>query len=1424
MEPFSGENTLDEPSAESRLGVRERSRARRRRPPSPPPRQRRPLLPAAGGPNSLLPSPLAPPPSLAPAAAPQNALPDQQTLAENQPPAATVAPPETEAVPQVAGEEATAAAELAVTPPPRMEVELIIPPPPEDLESRTRSRARRATNAMGGVGSANSALPPASDNTQAARANVQEPEAETAARAAGALATTLREQPAPSPAIEELCADIQDAIENKRPPDEASLRRTDPEAEAQAVGNELNSDISEDSTRVAGEYDSVNTTPTGTPEQISAPLPETPRSVASPPVNAARSTPPEATPEDLSLTADYDATAAQVDQAGLNKDHVKLIDQGPVAEAHGGLGELEQAAAEAPGEVLRQQTEAIAASQQAMREVEGRAIAALEASRAGTVDDTYAQQIAMASSEEEQRVAAAAAADTIFTTAQDAVNDLLRPMVSTAMERWSTGKERIVTAFDDELQEAKRMVDERHEGIGGAIVSIWDDVTGLPSSITRIYTRAERTFGRDICTLIRSVSTYVNGIVIACEELIDNAERDIADVFSKLPESLQGWASEQQEGFAGRLQGMRDNVHDTQRNFTQDLVSQAGAAVQEARERIDALREAAKGLIQKVADAVNAFLDDPVRAIINGLLTLVGIAPGAFWALLARIEQVAADIADDPMNFGNNLLSALHLGFTNFFDNFFSHLLSGFINWLFSAMGTVGVQLPEDTSLKSIITFFLQIMGITWPNIRAILVRHIGEQNVELIEKAYELLTLLIEQGPGGIFEMIKERLDPMTIMNTIIEAAVAYMVEQIVAIATVRIIGLFNPVGAVLQVIEAIYKVLKWVFENAARIFQLVETVVNGVADIIAGNIAGMAEKTERALAGMLVPVIDFIAGFLGLGDLPEKIAEVVGGFQEMVLGAIDTAIGFLVERARGLLASLGIGGGGDDDGALADDEVGKSISFSADGEGHRLWISEGLDVMVASTPTKLEAKIREWTGKVNERPADNRNEIRRLLGQASSLLGITLTEAEQANLAINEAEADPTNPEKKAAAGREDDQVEAKEQELVPVLTRLFELFGEESILLKYRDELAQVDSTAQADATTEVTEREQHYLDAPNWAGVKGLLTAAGGVEPLHRQPLGTPSSTGSFQQRNYSSVFLAGLDQALPVVMAREDKTEERLLRKKSRDEYAGNRRAVLHGSDSFPEAEGGSRAAQQTALRELQSLLFSGGSLGPAIAATKAYFEKSLEGFSTHSDYKPENIEAKIENGSLVVTYDYGEDSVNNGGPTDFTATIGVSFIDASLVMQTTQGRRLAIKVPGTRGYTIPSGQLNDDTTTGDVVLNSAHLLADQFMGSGYKQALNLVLTSAHYNQVVMANAEDSIRNQIRALQLAYADKVVTFDLQVNAHWRPLADDPVIAALATISPTATQGLSEEDKAGRAEKARQVLSGKQDPRVCEVVAYR
>ncbi len=65
-----------------------------------------------------------------------------------------------------------------------------------------------------------------------------------------------------------------------------------------------------------------------------------------------------------------------------------------------------------------------------------------------------------------------------------------------------------------------------------------------------------------------------------------------------------------------------------------------------------------------------------------------------------------------------------------------------------------------------------------------------------------------------------------------------------------VKVLAMLKPAGAILAAIEAIYRVLKWIFTNAAKIFHLIEAVVNGMADVISGNIGAWPRRSKKALA----------------------------------------------------------------------------------------------------------------------------------------------------------------------------------------------------------------------------------------------------------------------------------------------------------------------------------------------------------------------------------------------------------------------------------------------------------------------------------------------------------------------------------------------------------------------------------------------
>jgi hypothetical protein len=131
--------------------------------------------------------------------------------------------------------------------------------------------------------------------------------------------------------------------------------------------------------------------------------------------------------------------------------------------------------------------------------------------------------------------------------------------------------------------------------------------------------------------------------------------------------------------------------------------------------------------------------------------------------------------------------------------------------------------------------------------------------------------------------------------------------------------------------------------------------------------------------------------------------------------------------------------------------------------------------------------------------------------------------------------------------------------------------------------------------------------------------------------------------------------------------------------------------------------------------------------------------------------------------------------------TRYATASGQSFVVAQPV---TDGLSLTVQGAGLRimrgrGVT----QTPKDFTPGQN-LNRAHVIANQFGGSGYKDAANLVTTSAHYNQTEMAGSEDSIINGL--IQFAESNESaiedVTFDLTVTVSFGKLLDAALLAVI------------------------------------------
>jgi len=922
------------------------------------------------------------------------------------------------------------------------EVHLKMPEPPSSPSPATQKRIAGVKAAAGTATAANTALPSAAQSAAAAHGAVNEPPEQAQAKAQANLISALDAQPAPSPEIEAICLKIKKAIHDKRPPDEDSLVDADPKAMAAAASGDVKGGVEGETKKVETGYDGINQSPQGAPPAQGQAMTPPPVTVDSPPVNAARATPDAVPAQNVSLKADAADSKQSMDDAGMNKPTAELVKSGPIADAKAGQQELDQKADQDPAIVLAKQQESLNKAQGDMAALQQQALSALTSSRKSTVVGTTGNQQGMVLSEEQQRTLASADSQKIFQGAQTTVDALLKDVTPKAMQLWDQRIEILTTKFKQRLKKVAEWIADRHSGAGGAVLGALDYFTGLPDWVTDEYDAAEKEFGDSVCDLAREISIQVNSVIMACEAIIKRARKEIDDIFAKLPDSLRKWAEGEQAKLGEQLDGLNQKAQQTRADFDKQLVQHASQAVQDVRQEIHALREAAKGLIGKIADAVNRFLDDPNKFIIDGLLELVGISPAAFWALIDKIRQVISDIADDPGKFANNLFEGLAMGFSQFFDHFPEHLKEAFLSWLLGGIAAAGINLPKDFSLKSIMTFFLELMGITWPNIRKILAKHVGEKNIALIEKVVSLMSTLIELGPSGVFEMIKEKLNPAEILQQLVKMAIDYLVEAMVKQAVARIVMLFNPVGAILQAIEAIYRVLKWIFHNAARIFKLIETVVNGVADIMAGNIGGFAKAVETGLAMMIAPVIDFIADYLGLGDLPAKVKERIEGFQGIVLGYVEQAIVFLIAKGKALLKFLGFGGKDDKSTSQPGTDkqtVGEPVEFSAGGDTHHVWVEiagNNAVIMVGSRGQAVldflnSPRINQAVETDEAVPKAERKDLKGLLADIRKCVNKTDNAADSTLRAMEAKQS--------AQTGTQNDAVKKDEHELASLLAKL-------------------------------------------------------------------------------------------------------------------------------------------------------------------------------------------------------------------------------------------------------------------------------------------------------------------------------------------------------------------------------------------------
>jgi hypothetical protein len=392
-----------------------------------------------------------------------------------------------------------------------------------------------------------------------------------------------------------------------------------------------------------------------------------------------------------------------------------------------------------------------------------------------------------------------------------------------------------------------------------------------------------------VATLVETALNEVVGVIAAGRAKLEEA-------VARLGPDEQAVGAEVANGLRGQFADLEKSVEARQQEIVDSVAQKYVAAQKEVDGTINALR-----------DPVGAAIDFAKESV-AGVLETIAKMKELLMTALAKAGEAIDLILTDPIGFLGNLVAGVKLGVENFVGNIAKHLQKGLLDWLFGALAQAGIRMPDRFDLGGLLDVVLQVLGLTWANIRKRAVAILGENVVKALETASEIFVALVTKGPAGLWEYIKEQ--AAALMETLKEGVKSFVIESVIVAGVKWLIGLLNPASAFVKACMAIYDIVTFVINRGQQILEFVNAVLDSVLSIAKGNIAPAAAAVEAALARAVPVAIGFLASLIGVGDLGEKIKKVIDKIQAPINKVIDWLIKKAVALVKAIGKALGVGG----------------------------------------------------------------------------------------------------------------------------------------------------------------------------------------------------------------------------------------------------------------------------------------------------------------------------------------------------------------------------------------------------------------------------------------------------------------------------------------------------------------------------------
>lgn len=626
-------------------------------------------------------------------------------------------------------------------------------------------------------------------------------------------------------------------------------------------------------------------------------------------------------------------------------------------------------AAQAPTE-YRQHEQSVLSSARAEAETEAETqTTTMHGDRSQLLTQVESLQERTSSADTQKRAEITARFQEIYDETNQRVEARLARLDENVNTTFDQGAEEAVRIFEDYVdQEMRAYKEERYSGVTGTFLQVtdWAEITTLPDEVERFYAEGRRRFLEKMNATVDRVASIVETGLTDAHDLVTEGRRRVEEARAALPASLQEIGAAAASDIQGQFDQLEQTVEAKKDQLITSLAQKYAERLEHVDSRIEELKAANRAWYEKAWDAV--------AGVAQTILRLRDMLLG----VLSKAASAVTTIVRDPIGFLGNLVDGVAQGLNNFVEDIWTHLQTGLIEWLTGAVAEAGIQLPDTWDLAGIFSLVMQILGLTYENIRAQAVEVLGEETVSALEGTFEIFRVMLTEGIAGLWRYVQQKLGDLKAM--VMDRIRDLIATQVIEAGIDWILGLLGPVGAFVKACRAIYDMVTFFVDRARQVFALVDAVLDSVLAIAQGNLAGAAALVEDALARSIPVLIGFLANLLGLGDLPDRIRGVV----EAVQRPIDQAIQWVLEKAKEAVARLGglLGFGGDEAKVpgTAEEEPAETAgtedrllldTFSEAGEEHSIFVDldGGAQVMVASgTPREVPPLLDHLESRVGD------------------------------------------------------------------------------------------------------------------------------------------------------------------------------------------------------------------------------------------------------------------------------------------------------------------------------------------------------------------------------------------------------------------------------------------------------------------------